>query len=39
MDIFAQIFGMTFVSIIIICLVWTVGDYIHQDIKIKKQSK
>jgi hypothetical protein len=33
----AQVLGMTFVSVIIICLVWTIGDYIHQDIKIKRK--
>jgi len=37
MEIFAQIFGMTFVSVIIICLVVTVGDYIIQDIKMKRK--
>jgi hypothetical protein len=37
METAAQIFGMTFVSVIIICLVITVGDYIIQDIKMKRK--
>tara|TARA_R110000851_G_scaffold88962_1_gene194195 strand:- start:237 stop:353 length:117 start_codon:yes stop_codon:yes gene_type:complete len=37
MEIFAQIFGMTFVGVIIVCLVITVGDYIIQDIKMKRK--
>ena len=28
MEIVAQIFGMTFVGIILVCLVWTVMSYI-----------
>ena len=28
MDTIAQIFGMTFVGIILVCLVWTVMSYI-----------
>ena len=28
MDMAAQIFGMTFVGIILVCLVWTVMSYI-----------
>jgi len=27
-EIATQIFGMTFVGIIVICMVWTVGSYI-----------
>ncbi len=30
METVAQIFGMTFVCIIIICLVWTIGSYIAE---------
>ena len=37
METVAQIFGMTFVSIIVICLVVTIGDYIIQDIKMKRK--
>tara|TARA_R110002167_G_scaffold347839_2_gene558840 strand:- start:1401 stop:1517 length:117 start_codon:yes stop_codon:yes gene_type:complete len=33
----AQVFGMTFVGVIIVCLVITVGDYIIQDIKMKRK--
>ena len=28
METIAQVFGMTFVGIILICLVWTIGSYI-----------
>ena len=28
MDMIAQIFGMTFVGIILVCLIWTVMSYI-----------
>ena len=28
MEVIAQVFGMTFVGIILICLVWTVMSYI-----------
>ena len=28
MDIIAQIFGITFVGIILVCLIWTVMSYI-----------
>ena len=28
MEIVAQIFGMTFLAIILICLAWTIGEYI-----------
>ena len=28
MDMVAQVFGMTFVGIILVCLVWTVMSYI-----------
>ena len=30
MDTIAQIFGMTFVGVILVCLVWTVMSYIFQ---------
>ena len=33
----AQVFGMTFIGIIIICLVWTVASYITEDIKLKRK--
>ena len=32
----AQIFGMTFVGIIIVCVVITFGDYIIEDYKLRK---
>ena len=32
MDIVAQIFGMTFIGIILICLVWTILSYIFNNI-------
>ena len=32
----AQIFGVSMVGIIIICLVWTIISYIYKDIKLKK---
>ena len=32
----AQIFGMTFVTIIIACVVFTFGDYIIEDYKLRK---
>jgi hypothetical protein len=37
MEQFAQVFGMIFVGVIIVCLVITVGDYIIQDIKMKRK--
>ena len=36
-ELVAQVFGMTFVGVIIVCLVITVGDYIIQDIKMKRK--
>jgi len=36
-DTIAMIVGMTFVSIIVICLVVTVGSYIIEDIKLKRK--
>ena len=35
-EIVAQILGMTFVLIIIFCIVWTAGTYITEEIKLKK---
>ena len=35
----AQIFGITFIGTIIVCLVWTIGDYIIEDIKRKKYDR
>ena len=32
----AQVFGMTFVCVILVCLVFTIGEYIREDIKSKK---
>ena len=29
MDTIAQIFGMTFVGTILVCLIWTIGSYIY----------
>ena len=37
-DTIAVIFGMTFVGVILICLVWTIGDYIVQGIKMKRNN-
>ena len=28
MEVVAQVFGLSFVGIILICLVWTIGSYI-----------
>ena len=36
-DTIAMIIGMTFVGVIVICLVVTVGDYIIEDIKLKRK--
>jgi hypothetical protein len=36
-DTIAMIVGMTFVSVIIICLVFTVGSYIIEDVKLKRK--
>ena len=36
-DTIAVIFGMTFVGVILICLVWTIGDYILEDIKLRRK--
>jgi len=36
-DTIAMIVGMTFVGVIIVCLVWTVGSYITEDIKLKRK--
>jgi hypothetical protein len=35
-ELIAQIFGMSFVGIILFCIVWTLGNYISEDIKFKK---
>ena len=35
----AQIFGTTFVAIILFCMVWTFGTYIAEDIKLKKNKQ
>ena len=32
MDIIAQIFGMTFIGVILICLVWTILSYIFNNV-------
>ena len=32
MEIVAQIFGMTFIGIVLICLVWTILSYIFNNI-------
>jgi len=37
-DTIAMIFGMTFVGIILICLVFTIGDFIVRDIKMKRHN-
>jgi hypothetical protein len=31
-DTIAVIFGMTFVGVILVCLVWTIGNYIFNNI-------
>ena len=36
-DTIAVIFEMTFVGVILICLVWTIGDYILEDIKLRRK--
>jgi hypothetical protein len=36
LELIAQIFGMTFVGVILVCLVYTVSEYIKEDIKSKK---
>jgi len=30
MDMIAQIFGMTFIGIIAVCLIWTIGNFIAE---------
>ena len=30
MEMVAQMFGMTFIGIILVCLVWTIGSYISE---------
>tara|TARA_B100000131_G_C17565820_1_gene388756 strand:+ start:342 stop:464 length:123 start_codon:yes stop_codon:yes gene_type:complete len=35
----AQVFGMVFVGIIIMCIVFTFGEYIIEDYKLKKNRK
>ena len=39
MEIVAQIFGMTFVGIILVCLVWTVMSYIFSSDSLKGNKK
>jgi hypothetical protein len=34
-----SVFGMGFVGLILICLVATVGEYISEDIKLKRKRK
>ena len=31
MEVVAQVFGLSFVGIILICLVWTIGSYIANE--------
>ena len=35
----AQVFGMVFVGIILVCIVITIGEYIEEDIKLKRNKK
>ena len=39
MEIVAQIFGMTFVGIILVCLVWTVMSYIFSSESMDRNKK
>ena len=36
-EIIIQVFGTTFAGIILICVVFTLGDYIIEDIKMKRK--
>ena len=38
-EIIAQIFGMVFVGVIIVCIVFTFGEYIIEDYKLRKNRK
>ena len=38
-ELIAQIFGMIFVGIILMCIVFTLGDYIIEDYKLRKNRK
>ena len=38
-ELIAQIFGMTFVGIILVCIVFTFGDYIIEDYILRKNKK
>tara|TARA_R110000772_G_scaffold231945_1_gene343107 strand:+ start:324 stop:446 length:123 start_codon:yes stop_codon:yes gene_type:complete len=38
-NLIAQIFGFGLVTLILICLVWTVGNYIIEDIKLKRNRR
>ena len=39
MDTIAQIFGMTFVGIILVCLVWTIMSYLFSSDSLKGNKK
>tara|TARA_R110000824_G_scaffold107073_1_gene253042 strand:+ start:284 stop:442 length:159 start_codon:yes stop_codon:yes gene_type:complete len=39
MDIIAQIFGITFVGIILVCLIWTVMSHIFSDDAMDRNKK
>ena len=39
MDTIAQMFGMGFVGIILVCLVWTIMSYIFSDNSMNKNKK
>jgi len=30
MEMVAQVFGMTFIGVILVCLIWTIGSYIAE---------
>ena len=38
-ELIAQIFGMVFVGVILVCIVITIGEYIEEDIKLKRNKK
>ena len=38
-ELIAQIFGMVFVGVIIVCIVFTFGEYIIEDYKLRKNKK
>tara|TARA_R100000995_G_C3423640_1_gene95141 strand:+ start:542 stop:664 length:123 start_codon:yes stop_codon:yes gene_type:complete len=38
-ELIAQVFGMVFVCVILVCIVFTFGEYIIEDYKLRKNKK